>query len=176
MSRGVPGESRGEEDRRVEERRRVAMEMRLAGVDLATIAEKVPGYSSATHVSMDLKRARDRSKAQLDEKVEDLRDLQVDRLERMMRALWPKVLKGDTKAVETAAKLIIHMSDLRGLKAPTKIELQHRIEVETTIVAETVIAVVDSLGLPPEARLLALETAQQRLLAIGAGDDTGSGG
>lgn len=164
----MPGETPDQERHRVEQRRKQAMQLRLAGVDLATIAETVPGYSSADHVSMDLIRARQRSKAQLDESVEDLRELQLQRLERLLAATWPKAVKGDTKAVDTASRLIERICKLKGLEAPTQIQLEHHIELESTAVAEAVLAAISVLGLGPDMRMRAMEAAQQRLLAIAA--------
>ena len=159
----------------VEQRRKQAVQLRLAGVDLATIMDQVNKitpegnkYSSVAHVSEDLKRARERSRAQLDDSVEDLRQLQVDRLERLLAACWPKAVKGDTRAVDTAARLIQQMAKLKGLEAPTQVELSHRIEMESTAVAEAVLAAIEVLGLGPELRMRAMEAAQGRLLAIAA--------
>jgi hypothetical protein len=158
--------SASEEDQeRVRERRKKAVALRLAGVRPTDIAEQL-GYSSVAHVTMDIKRARERSKAQLDETVEELRDLQSDRLERLLAATWSKALKGDTKAVDTAARLIERLCKLRGLEAPTQIQLTQRLELESTAVAEAVLAAIDALGLAPDARMLALNAAQSRLQLI----------
>jgi hypothetical protein len=159
----------------VEQRRKQAIALRLAGVDLLTIMEQVNRvtpeehhYSSATHVSVDLKRARERSRAELDSSVEDLRELQLERLERLLAATWPKAVKGDTRATDTAARLIQQMCKLKGLEAPTQVELSHRIEMESTAVAEAVLAAIEVLGLGPELRMRAMDAAQGRLLAIAA--------
>lgn len=168
MSTGSPGESKGELEKRVEERRKKAVALRLAGVDVQTIYDQLKdlGYSSPDHVSMDLKRARERSRAQLESSVEELRDLQGERLERLLAGVWGKALKGDPKATDTAARLIERICKLRGLDPPTRIALNARIEMESTIVAETLIAVIDTLGLAPETRVRALDLAQERMLAI----------
>jgi hypothetical protein len=157
-----------EEQHRVEERRKQAVALRLAGITPTMIYEKLKdlGYSSPEHVSMDLKRARERSRAQLESSVEELRDLQGERLERLLAGVWGKALKGDTKSADTAARLIERICKLRGLDPPTRIALNARIEMESTIVAETLIAVIDTLGLAPDLRVRALDLAQERMLAI----------
>jgi hypothetical protein len=159
-----------EEMHRVEERRKKAVALRLAGVDLETIFQQLKGmgYSSADHVSMDLKRARERSRAQLDYSVEQLRELQLDRLERLLAAAWPKAVGGNTASIDSAARLIAQIAKLKGLEAPTQVELTHRIEMESTAVAEAVLAAIEILGLGPEMRMRAMEAAQGRLLAIAA--------
>lgn len=170
MPTGNPGESKDEEHHRVEQRRKQAVQLRLAGVDMETIYQQLKGqgYSSADHVSMDLKRARERSRAQLDGSVEDLRELQLDRLERLLAATWPKAVTGATASIDTAARLIAQICKIKGLDAPTQVELSHRIEMESTAVAEAVLAAIEILGLGPEMRLRAMEAAQGRLLAIAA--------
>lgn len=153
------------EEERVRERRKKALAMRLAGVDWQTIADQC-GYASAPSACTDLRRAREQSKAQLDETVEEQRDQQVSRLERLLVPAWSKAITGDTKAISVAAKLIDQLCNLKGLKAPTQIQLTQRIEMEITVVSEAVIAAVDSLGLPPSDRLRALEAAQERLTVL----------
>jgi hypothetical protein len=168
MAMGNPGESKPEQEKRVEERRKKAIALRLAGVSVQAVYDQLKdlGYSSPDHVSMDLKRARERSRAQLDNTVEELRDLQGERLERLLAGVWGAALKGDTRAADTAARLIERICKLRGLEAPTQIALTARIEMESTIVAETLVAVIDGLGLPPDKRLQAIDMAQERMLAI----------
>lgn len=166
----------------VQERRRQAAQLRLAGVDNETIYQRLKhmGYSSADHVSVDLLRARRRSRARLEETVEDLRQLNVERLERLLAAAWPKALAGadggaDIKAIEVAARLVERLCELQGLKPPTRIELQARIEMESTAVAEGVLAAIEALGLSAEQRVLALDAAQERLLAIASGPEVIAG-
>lgn len=152
----------------VEERRKQAVALRLAGVTPSAIFDQLKhlGYSSPDHVSVDIQRARERSRKQLDSTVEELRDLQSDRLERLLAGVWGKALKGDTKATDSAMRLITQICKLRGLEPPTQVQLTARIEMESTIVAETLIAVIDGLGLPPETRVRAIDMAQERMLAI----------
>lgn len=154
---------------RIRERRKKATELRLAGVRLEVIAERLAdyGYSSAAHVCMDLKRAREQSKAELDQSVEELRQLTVDRYERLLAAAWPKaVAKQDLKAIDTCGRLLASLAKIQGVEAPTQIQLQARIEMESTMVVETLLAVVDHLGLPPDKRMEVLDLAQGKLLEL----------
>lgn len=153
-------------DDNVRERRKKALALKLAGVDYQTIMERVPGYSSPAHVGLDIQRAREIARAELTESVEELRQVQDDRLNRLLVACWGNALKGDVKSIDTASRLIQQMCKLHGLDAPTQIQLTARMDLEATIVSETLLAVVDSLGLPPEMRVRALDLAQQRMLAI----------
>jgi hypothetical protein len=163
-----------EDAHRIRERRKKATELRLAGVRLEVIAEQLAdyGYSSAAHVSMDLKRAREQSVAELNQSTEELRQLTVDRLERLLAAAWPKaVSQKDLKAIETCTRIIERLAKVQGVEAPTQIQLQARIELESTMVVETLLAVVDHLQLPPDKRMEVLDMAQGKLLEL-AGPDT----
>jgi hypothetical protein len=165
------------EDPNVLERRRQAAQLRLAGVDNETIYLRLKhmGYGSADHVRVDLLRARRRSRARTDETIEDLRTLNVERLERLLAGVWGKAVGGDVNATLAAGRLIERICDLQGLKPPTQVQLTARIEMESTAVAEGVLAAIEALGLPPEQRVMALDAAQERLLAIAKGPDVIAG-
>ncbi|PZG42016.1 hypothetical protein C1I98_20345 [Spongiactinospora gelatinilytica] len=98
----------------VSERRKKAMQMRIAGVKLDAIAEAL-GYSSPQAASVDIQRALRQSKAAEELASEELLQLTIDRLERALQAIWPKVLNGDLKAVERAESLIWKHANLLGL-------------------------------------------------------------
>lgn len=160
-----------EEQHRVRERRKILVQMVLSGMDWQTIADRLYD-GSVPFAYTDYRRAKEQSKVELNTSVEEARWLEVDRLDRLQAAVWPKALKGDTKAADTAHRLIMSRCDLLGLKAPTKIQLDARMELESTIVAEVVIAVIDSLGLDPSMRVQAFAVAQQRLeLAAGSREE-----
>ena len=144
------------------EKRKQAAQLRLAGVDWQTIADRV-GYASRGAAYTAVEQARQRSQRELDETVDELRQLDLDRIGRLLAAVWPKALKGDEKAVESAHKLIMSDAKLRGLEPPTKIMLMARIEVEAANVVEAIMAAITVLDLPPDKRMLALETAQGKL-------------
>lgn len=159
------------EQHRIRARRTQLAQLRMAGLDWATIAERL-NYSSAQHAITDWRRAKAQSRVELTTSVEEARWLEVDRLDRLMAAMWPKALAGDTKAADTAHRLIMSRCEVLGLKAPTQIQLSARMELESTIVAEVIIAVIDSLGLEPSQRVVAFDVAQKRLaLASGPGDE-----
>ncbi|MEV4806783.1 hypothetical protein AB0K18_42885 [Nonomuraea sp. NPDC049421] len=98
----------------IAERRTKATQMRLAGMSLQMIADQL-GYTSAGAVSKDLTRAmRAASKAQ-QLNSEELLQIEIDRLDRMMAGLWSKAITGDTKAVEVVEKIIYRRCQLLGL-------------------------------------------------------------
>lgn len=95
-------------------RRYQAVQMRIAGVSPTVIAERL-GYGSPQQVSNDITRALRTAAKQEHMASEQLLHLEIDRLDRVMAAIWPKVLKGDVTAAETALKIINKRAMLLGL-------------------------------------------------------------
>ena len=58
-----------------------------------------------------------------------LRELEVQRLDAMLYAVWGNVLQGDVGAVNTALKISERRSRLLGLDAPHTLEARARIDV-----------------------------------------------
>lgn len=173
-------ETPSEDQHRVRERRRKVVQLRLAGVQFAEIGRRMADEygpdttDPAAHARVDWQRAREESRRLTEDSVEELRAVEIERLEMLLAGVWTKALKGDTKAVDSAARLIERLCKLKGLDPPTQIQLKGRIEMESTAVAEAVIAAIDSLGFTPEVRMKALEAAQVRLLAIAASKEEGA--
>lgn len=154
------------EHERIRERRKMVVALRLAGLPWEEIAERA-GVSSAAAARVDYTRARDKSIAELNASVEELRSVEVDRLDRLQAALWPRAVGGDIKAVDSCVRIIERRAKMLGLEAPTKVDLQGRIDVESRVVVDVVMAVVESLGLEPAERMRALDAAQSQLMLIG---------
>lgn len=158
------------EQHRVRERRKLLVQMVLSGMDWQTIADRLY-EGNYNHAVVDYRRAKERSQAELNMSVEQARWLEIDRLDRLQAAVWPKAMKGDTKAAETAHRIIKTRIETLGLQAPTKIQLDARMTLESSIVAEAIIAVVDALGLDPSQRVLAFDVAQKRLELVASGGE-----
>lgn len=102
------------------ERRLKALELRRAGMSYRAIAEQLDCDPSAAyrHVATELQNMREACK----EAAKDLRDLELSRLDLYLRALMPKILAGDTKAVTAALGVGKRRAELTGLDAPVKLE------------------------------------------------------
>ncbi|GAA5046497.1 hypothetical protein HNP84_009732 [Thermocatellispora tengchongensis] len=98
----------------ISQRRYQAVQMRIAGVSPTVIAERL-GYSGAASVSKDIDRALQKAAKQEQMASEQLLRLEIDRLDRIMASLWPKVIKGEVNACETALKCINRRASLLGL-------------------------------------------------------------
>lgn len=152
-------------------RRTQCTQMVIAGVDWQTIADRLyEGDVAFAHT--DYWRAKKEIAAQLTTTVEEARELELDRLRRLLAGVWTKATKGDTKAADTAHRIIQTLIKTQGLEAPTQIQLDARVDLESSVVAEAVIAAIDALGLAPDQRIVAFDAAQKRLeLVSGGGDD-----
>lgn len=96
------------------ERRYQALQMRIAGVSNAVIAQRL-GYSSPQLVSKDVTTALKKAAKQEAMAAEELLNLEINRLDRMMASVWPRVLKGEINAVEAALKIVNKRASLLGL-------------------------------------------------------------
>jgi len=106
-------------DRRMEEaqRRRRALELRVAGATYEEIAEAL-GYSSRSAAWKAVWRAYRQG---LRDPAEHLRELESERLDRLQKAWWGKALSGDVGAFRYLLRLMERRAKLLGLDAPTKI-------------------------------------------------------
>ncbi|TDD11853.1 hypothetical protein [Nonomuraea diastatica] len=96
------------------ERRYQALQMRIAGVSNAVIAQRL-GYSSPQLVSKDITTALKKAAKQEAMAAEELLNLEINRLDRMMASVWPRVLKGEVNAVEAVLKIVNKRASLLGL-------------------------------------------------------------
>lgn len=104
------------------ERRRAAVQLRMQGKTWQEIADQL-GYKGKGNAYNDIKRALEKAVADLAIPLEGYRQLELDRLDAMQNALWPAVLKGDTKAIEVSLRLMDRRAKLLGLDAPQRHEL-----------------------------------------------------
>ena len=102
-----------------------ALELRQEGHSYESISEQL-GYStrSASYKAV-MRRLRDMDRPA----VSMLRELEVQRLDAMLYAVWDDVLQGDANAVNTALRISERRSRLLGLDAPHSMEVRTRIEV-----------------------------------------------
>jgi transposase len=103
------------------QREREALTYRLGGMKLWEIAQKL-GVTEAG-VSKMLSRTLDATSKEISEKAEELRAVQLERTEMMIRGLWSKAMVGDEKAVDTIRKLLERQARLLGIDAPERKEI-----------------------------------------------------
>ena len=94
------------------------LELRRAGLTWQRIAEEV-GYKDHTGAYAAYKRAIKRTQQQ---PADELREAELDRIDRLQLALWPKAMKGDNASVNTIVRLMERRARLLGLDTPIKIQ------------------------------------------------------
>ena len=102
-----------------------ALELCKEGHTYESISEQL-GYStpSASYKAV-MRRLKDMDRPA----VSMLRELEVQRLDAMLYAVWNDVLQGDANAVHTALRISERRSRLLGLDAPHTVEARARIDV-----------------------------------------------
>jgi hypothetical protein len=100
------------------ERQRQALELRKSGKTYEFIAGSL-GYASPNGAYKAIHTAL---RAVLREPAEELRTLEVERLDALLDGLWKKAASGDTWSVDRALKIMERRANLLGLDAPKKIE------------------------------------------------------
>lgn len=96
----------------------MALNMRLSGASYQQINQSF-GYARVSTVE---KLVIDAMKRRVDEPVLQVRTLDIERLDRMLAALWPQVLVGDQGAIKTAIRVMQQKEHiLPGLSVPTRL-------------------------------------------------------
>lgn len=153
---------------RIAERREKAIQLRIAGSTYEKIAELLHYEGGRAQVYNDIQRARAQQNKQVDAALDELRELEAERYDRLQAAHWSAALQGDEKSANVVLRVFERRAKLFGLDAPKdlNIRLEQRQDVEAALVTEAVLAAFDAAGLPPELRLAALEAAQRRLSEV----------
>jgi len=99
------------------ERQRQALELRKAGVAFDEIARTL-GYAGPSSAYRAVMSALKRT---LQEPADEVRKLELARLDRAQRTAWERMLQGDLDALGKVLKIMERRAKLLGLEAPTKI-------------------------------------------------------
>lgn len=84
------------------------------------------------------------------EQTEEMRTLELERLDAFLKNLWPKVVMGSPKAIEVALKITERRAKLSGLDSPEKAQIQIESTVHQLNHTE-LLAEYSRLGLTPSA-------------------------
>ena len=101
-------------------RRQKALDLRIAGARYRQIGAQL-GVSPQT-AYRDVQTALGELATLQHRKAEKLRELELERCDKLTLALWPKVKSGDEKAVRAVVAIMERRAKLLGLDAPTKLE------------------------------------------------------
>lgn len=112
------GESKASKRRiMAQEKKRRALEMRKVGATYEEI-QRALGYKS---VCSAWKAVQSALRSMIKEPAEEVRKLELARLDRMFRAYWPKVIQGDIQAGNLVLKIADRRARLLGLDMPVKV-------------------------------------------------------
>lgn len=101
------------------ERQRQALELRKAGVGFQAIADRL-GYKDHSGAYRAVKTAL---KKTLQEPADEVRRVEVERLDAMLLGLWSSAKAGNLLAVDRVLRIMQRRADLLGLDAPQKREI-----------------------------------------------------
>lgn len=102
------------------DKQRQALELRTAGMQYEEIAVQV-GYANRGAAHNAVKGAL---KATLKEPAEYMRQLEDDRLNRLLQSVWPQAIAGELAAVGMALRIIAARRELLGLDAPKEARIE----------------------------------------------------
>ena len=91
-----------------------ALNLRAEGMSYAAIAERL-GYASKSGAHKAVSRALERTTKEASDAV---RNYELQRLDKMMSAIWDKAMSGDTKSINTILRIMDRRSKLLGLDSP----------------------------------------------------------
>ncbi len=100
--------------------REQALELRKLGLSYTRIAERL-GCNRTTAYRY-VKDALDALKSECDEHAEDVRRIELERLDSAQAALVKRVLSGDVRAIEVTLKIQERRARMLGIDAPTRAE------------------------------------------------------
>jgi hypothetical protein len=108
------------------EREVQALELRKAGVSYRVIAARMEMSQGGAFKAV--MRAIDRIRAESSEKAEQLREIELMRLDSLQAGIWVDAVNGDPKAVNTLLRLMKRRAELLGLDAPSPKDAGHSAE------------------------------------------------
>ena len=100
-----------------------ALTLRGRGWTYEEIAKEVP-YATAGGAH---KAVRTGLRATLKEPADDVRELELGRLDKLLNAQWDKALAGDLGALQAVLRIMDRRATYLGLDAPVKIDLEQRV-------------------------------------------------
>ena len=100
-----------------------ALELRLAGYSYRRIAQELGVNVSTAHryVRKALQEVAERTQ----ESAEQVLQIELQRLDELLRAVWERATSGDKSAIHTALRIMATRHKLLGLEAPSSVHVEH---------------------------------------------------
>ena len=118
------------------QRERQALELRMAGATYAKIAEALGISVAGAHGAV--MRALKRLNEKVTEDAEEMRRLELERLDSLMLTLWPQAKRGNQGAIDRILRIMKRRAELLGLDAPARTDVTTKGQPITTIQFEWV--------------------------------------
>ncbi|MBC9731148.1 hypothetical protein [Streptomyces sp. TRM68367] len=122
------------------ERRKQALQAFLAGMDLRTIAQQV-GYADASAAKKAIDRAIQESIAREEADIDELRQLEVLRYDRLQAAWWSAAIGKDRS--HHAARIVLEC--IRGRSRLTGVEAPRRINLDAQKLGDEILALMEEM-------------------------------
>jgi hypothetical protein len=107
------------------DRRLEVLRLRKAGKDFREIAAEV-GYAGPSGAYQAFETAM---RETLREPADQVRALELERLDAMLRAVWPSALEGEVRSIDTVLRLMDRRARYLGLDAPARVDVEGRIRI-----------------------------------------------
>lgn len=128
------------------------IELRKAGASWDEIAKQL-GYADKAAACKDYQRARAARAKKLDEAVDELKAMEIERLDRLQLGLWKAATSGDVKAAGEVRRIVMDRARLTGADVPPEVEDRIRREVTASVGAQMAVLwarMLDALDLTPD--------------------------
>lgn len=102
-----------------QEKRKAAVELRMAGLTYAKIGQQIGLSESQTYKT--IQKALSESVERTQKDSDQIVEMELLRLDRISQTLWTNVVKGDLKAIDRYIKVMQQRAKLLGLDAPLKV-------------------------------------------------------
>lgn len=100
-----------------------ALDLRISGMNYRTIAQQLGISESGAYKAV--VRALKRLNEQIIERADEVRRMELDRLNKMLRGLWPAALKGNQGAIDRVIKIMDRRARyIPGLNTPDQLEVR----------------------------------------------------
>jgi AcrR family transcriptional regulator len=104
----------------LDRRRAKCLELRIQGMSLRDIAKRVGMHHSSVAEAIEAELAQ-----LTREPAERLREVELERMDVLMKAAWDTAKDGDLNAIDTVLKVMARRAKLLGLDAPTRTANEH---------------------------------------------------
>lgn len=140
-----------------------ALDLRISGMNYRNIAQQLDISESGAYKAVI--RALKRLNEQIMERADEVRRMELDRLDKMLRGLWPAALKGNQGAVDRVVKIMDRRARyIPGLNTPDQIEVRDWREE------------AQEAGFDPAAAFERLVQEAVETVTVAAGDEQPDGG